>query len=210
MPRSAYERSKGVETIRWREFPLGRGIAFKLLDESDAAHRQQTGQALLDVLDQAAGLPACRLTVADRPQTHRTRNGRLALKTYGYYRVSWDDGQPARGTIRIYNLTAIRRQVLGPKVFLETLLHEWVHHYDFTGLELDRSPHTSGFFARIRSVASTLGVEFVVPPKRDVAASTRPAEDVITPPRDTLRPGGVAPPQWIREQVAQLFGRRLP
>ena len=208
MPRSAYELSKGVETIRWREFPLGRGIAFKLLDESDAASRQQTGQALLDVLDQAAGLPNCRLTVADRPQTHRTRNGRLALKTYGYYRVLWDDGQPARGTIRIYNLTAIRRQVLGPKVFLETLLHEWVHHYDFTGLELDRSPHTSGFFARVRSVASTLGVEFVVPPKREVSA--RPAEDVVTPTRDALRPGGVAPPRWIREQVAQLFGRRLP
>ena len=50
-----------------------------------------------------------------------------------------------------------------PKVFLETLLHEWVHHYDFTGLELDRSPHTSGFFNRIRDLAETLGVGFVAP-----------------------------------------------
>src|SRR5919201_3320363 len=209
MPRSAYERSKGVERVSWGEFPLGKGVALAILDETTALGRQRRGQELLDVLDEAAGLPPCKLTVVDRPQRHRTRSGKLEMKTYGYYRIAWESS-PQRGTIRIYNLTAIRRQVLGPKVFLETLLHEWVHHYDFTGLELDRSPHTSGFFARIRSVASTLGVEFVVPPKRDLAASTRPAEDVITPARDALRPGGVAPPQWIREQVAQLFGRRLP
>src|SRR6266550_306279 len=108
MPRSSYERSKGVETVTWREFPLGKGIALAILDES---------------------------TPADRPQRHRKREGRLELKTYGYYRIAWES-TPRRGSIRIYNLTAIRQQVLAPKVFLETLLHEWVHHYDFTGLEL--------------------------------------------------------------------------
>jgi hypothetical protein len=203
VPKSTYERSKGVETIAWREFPLGKGIALSLLDEQSAPARQVRGQALLDTLNQAVELPACRLTVADRPQRHRTREGRLELKTYGYYRVAWGDDQPQRGTIRIYNLTAIRRQVLAPKVFLETLLHEWVHHYDFTGLGLDRSPHTSGFFARVRSVAETLGVGFVAPPKRD--QTLQAADDVMVQP-DRLRPGGVAPPQWIRDQIASIFG----
>ena len=107
---------------------------------------------------------------------------------------------------RIYNLTAIRQQVLAPKVFLETLLHEWVHHYDFTGLQLERSPHTSGFFARIRDLAETLGVGFVTPPKREIG--TLPAaEDVVSAPADRLRPGGKPPPQWIRDQVLALFGR---
>src|SRR5260370_1272461 len=160
MPRSAYERSKGVERVTWREFPLGKGIALSVLDETTAAGRQSRGQALLDVLDEAAGLPPCKLTVAARPQRHRTRGGKLELKTYGYYRIAWES-TPRRGSIRIYNLTAIRQQVLAPKVFLETLLHEWVHHYDFTGLELNRSPHTSGFFNRIRDLAETLGVGFV-------------------------------------------------
>ena len=209
MPRSSYERSKGVETITWREFPLGKGLALALLDETTAAGRQGRGQVLLDTLNRAAGLPDCRLTVADRPQQHRTRAGRLELKTYGYYRIALDQGRPSRGTIRIYNLTAIRRQVLSSKVFLETLLHEWVHHYDFTGLELDRSPHTSGFFARIRAVAETLGVGFVTPPKRDGAGAIPiAAEDVLPPTTDRLRPGGVAPPAWIREQIHALFGRR--
>ena len=209
MPRSSYERSKGVESIAWREFPLGKAIAFDILEASSAGERQERGQALLDVLDAAAGLPVCRLTVADRPQRHRTREGRLELKTYGYYRVTWDGAAAGRGSIRIYNLTAIRQQLLAPKVFLETLLHEWVHHYDFTGLLLDRSPHTSGFFARIRAVAETLGVGFVTPPKRDLSAAM-PVEpqDVVLPSADRLRPGGAAPPQWIRDQIASLFGRR--
>src|SRR5207237_8132359 len=141
MPGSAYERSKGVERVTWREFPLGKGVALSILEETAAAGRQVKGQALLDVLDEAAGLPPCKLAVADRPQRHRTRGGRLELKTYGYYRIAWES-TPRRGSIRLYNLTAIRQQVLAPKVFLQTLLHEWVHHYDFTGPQPGRPPHT--------------------------------------------------------------------
>src|SRR6202166_5308855 len=83
MPRSAYERSKGVETVAWREFPLGKGIALSILEETTAAGRQARGQALLDVLDAAAGLPPCKLTVADRPQRHRTRGGGVAVEKDG-------------------------------------------------------------------------------------------------------------------------------
>src|SRR5260370_38242082 len=105
MPRSAYERRKGVETVSWREFPLGKGIALSILDETTAAGRQAKGQALLDVLDAAAGLPPCKLTVADRPQRHPTRAGRLEAKTYGYYPIPWD-AAPHPGTITILNLPA--------------------------------------------------------------------------------------------------------
>jgi hypothetical protein len=206
VPRSAYERSKGVETIAWRDAPLAKGIALSVLDEASAPARQVKGQALLEALDAAAGLPFCKLVVADRPQRHRTRDGRLALKTYGYYRIVWES-VPPRGTIRIYNLTAIRQQVLAPKVFLETLLHEWVHHYDFTGMQLDRSPHTSGFYARIRDLAETLGVGYVTPPKREVPGSATAAEDVVVSGHDRIKAGGVAPPRWIRDQVMTLFGR---
>ena len=206
MPKSSYERSKGVERITWREFPLGKAIAYAILEERGAGGRQATGQQLLDLLNGAAGLPPCKLTVVDRPQRHSTRGGKLEMKTYGYYRIAWES-RPQKGTIRIYNLTAIRQQVLAPKVFLETLLHEWVHHYDFTGLQLDRSPHTSGFFGRIRDLAETLGVGFVAPPKREVG-SLPLADDVLAPAPDRLQPGGKPPPQWIRDQVLALFGHR--
>lgn len=211
MSRSTYEQSKAAETVVWQQHPLARSLALRLLEESAAAPRQAIGQALLDVLNEAAGLPPCRLAVADRPQKHRKRQGRLELKTYGYYRCDWDSGEARRGAIRIYNLTAIRQQILSSKVFLETLLHEWVHHYDFAGLRLDRSPHTSGFFARIRAVAETLGVAFVVPPKREPSIGPlHPTSDVVPASPDRLRPGGTRPPAWIREQIAALFGRREP
>jgi hypothetical protein len=209
-----YQRSKALEIITWRELPLGKGVAFALLDQQSAPERQSTGQRLLDILDGAAGLPSCRLTVANRAQAHRTRQGRLEQKTYGYYKVAWERGEATRATIRIYNLTAMRQQVLAPKVFLETLLHEWVHHYDFTGLRLDRSPHTSGFFARIRDVAETLGVAFVTPPKRDEAGRPiRPPSGLAGMRERQVSSAGQRevegpPPSWIREQIEALLGRR--
>ncbi|HLB76558.1 MAG TPA: hypothetical protein VJO72_05955, partial [Candidatus Dormibacteraeota bacterium] len=62
-----------METIAWQEHPLARSLALRLLEESSGGSRQAIGQALLDVLDDAAGLPPCKLTVADRPQRHRKR-----------------------------------------------------------------------------------------------------------------------------------------
>ena len=204
MPVSTYERSKAIESIAWQQIPLGRGMALALLEESTAPRREAKGQALLDVLNAAAGLPPCRLAVVPRPQMHRTRGGRLEQKTYGYYRCDWNGGTVRRGAIRIYNLTAIRQQVLSPKVFLETLLHEWVHHYDFAGLRLDRSPHTSGFYARVRALAEILGVAFVVPPKREPLSPA--ADDVVGPAPG--RSAGSDPPQWLRERIASLLGLR--
>jgi hypothetical protein len=71
--------------------------------------------------------------------------------------------------IRIYHRTAVQQRVIAPKVFLNTLLHEWTHHYDFHGLRLPRSYHTAGFFARLRALADALEVGFVLPPDPDPA-----------------------------------------
>ena len=49
-------------------------------------------------------------------------------------RVGWPGAR-----IRIYHRTAVQQRVISSKVFLNTLLHEWVHHYDFHGLRLPRS-----------------------------------------------------------------------
>ncbi len=118
--------------------------------------RQEHGQAILDVLNAAHGLPACALVVADRRQTHRRSGTRLVQKTYGYYRGVFANGTFQRGAIRIYHRTAVREQPIAPGVFFSTLLHEWVHHYDYTGLKLFRSYHTAGFYSRIRHLSDTI------------------------------------------------------
>jgi hypothetical protein len=60
---------------------------------------------------------------------------------------------------------------------LNTLLHEWTHHYDFHGLRLPRSYHTAGFFARLRALADALEVGFVLPADSDAAG--QPAEGAL-------------------------------
>ena len=122
--------------------------------------RERLGLALLGALNDGFHLPPCGLTVAPRAQTHATDSrGRLAQKTYGYYRcrIPRAGAEPERCAIRIYHLTAIRSQVLAPAAFTSTLLHEWTHHYDFTGLRLGRSPHTRGFYSRLAWLTAALG-----------------------------------------------------
>ncbi|MGC8473114.1 MAG: hypothetical protein ACP5PW_01725 [Candidatus Dormibacteria bacterium] len=127
-----------------------------ILASSGSRERELLGSALLEVLNTAFGLPPCILTVADRPQLHsKDERGRLARATYGYYRCRIpSSGPPQRCSIRVYHRTAVRGQVVSASAFTNTLLHEWVHHYDFAGLGLRRSPHTAGFFSRLRQLRS--------------------------------------------------------
>ncbi len=167
---SAYARSQCATSAPVRPSPVARGLALAVLEAGDdPSARQRLGQHLLDELSRSSGLPDCRLIVADRPQVHRHDGRRLQSKTYGYYRYQADgQGGLAWARIRIYHRTAVQQRVISPKVFLNTLLHEWVHHWDFHGLRLPRSYHTSGFFKRLRALAEALEVGFVLPPDPDI------------------------------------------
>jgi hypothetical protein len=56
---------------------------------------------------------------------------------------------------------------MSSKVFLNTLLHEWLHHYDFHGLWPACPYQTGGFFTRLRALADALEVGFVLFPAPD-------------------------------------------
>ena len=88
------------------------------------------------------------LKVSSARQYHKKYQGRVVSKQYGYYR-------PASKYIYISNRTAVRGQILAAKTFIETLLHEWVHHYDFCSLKFN-SIHTSGFYARLNDLKEKL------------------------------------------------------
>jgi hypothetical protein len=141
--------------------PAGAALLVAALLESQLLkEREQLAGALLEMLDDSFGLPEVRLALVDRPQTHSTdQRGRLAQKTYGYYRcrIARPGADPERCAIRIYHRTAVRGQALAPGAFVNTLLHEWTHHFDFSALRLSRSPHTAGFFARLRWLAGAVG-----------------------------------------------------
>jgi hypothetical protein len=171
-PDAAYLRSQATVTIPFRPSAVARGITLRLVGASDDhRERRRLGQLLIEALNGDAGLTRCQLTVADRPQVHHHDGQRLQSKTYGYYNCKFDDGAVTTARIRIYHRTAVRQQVIAPKVFLNTLLHEWMHHFDFAGLGLSRSPHTAGFYTRLRALAEALDVAFVLPPDPDAGVS---------------------------------------
>lgn len=170
-PDAAYLRSQAATGVPVRPSPVARGLALRISGApDDHRERRRLAQMLVNELDDLAGLPPCQVTVADRPQVHEHDGRRLQSKTYGYYRCSAQGGEVTRASIRIYHRTAVRQQVISPKVFLNTVLHEWVHHFDFSGLRLGRSPHTSGFYARLRALADALDVGFVLPPDPDTVS----------------------------------------
>jgi len=155
----------------WPMSDRARELAHALLQVGDsAAERQAAATACVNELNECLVLPPCPVTVADRAQVHSHDGQRLQSKTYGYYRC-WSEGSHVeRSRIRIYHLTAVRKRVISPKVFLNTLLHEWTHHIDFAGLHRKSSPHNVAFFKRLREVAERLGIGFVMPPDPDAIA----------------------------------------
>lgn len=85
-----------------------------------------------------------KLTVLNKPQRKKA-NG----KTLGFYTVG-------RHHITIYNLTATTQKTVSIKTFYDTLLHEFMHHYDYKVLKLENSLHTSGFYQRISDLKNKL------------------------------------------------------
>jgi hypothetical protein len=81
-------------------------------------------------------------------QIHAVRPRGDTHELHGLYLPA--DG--ARPVIRVWMRTARRGQVVAPRTFLRTLLHEVVHHLDLTVLGLGASLHTEGFFRRESSL----------------------------------------------------------
>jgi hypothetical protein len=183
-PDATYLRSQRAAGLPVRPSLIARGLAERILQSGDdPKERRRLAQMLVDELGAGAGLTPCEVAIADKPQVHQHDGQRLQSKTYGYYRCWFADGRVSRARIRIYHRTARLQKVITPKVFLNTLLHEWVHHFDFDGLRLARSPHTSGFYARLRALAEALDVAFVLPPDPEEAARAAAAG-----PRPTTAP----------------------
>jgi hypothetical protein len=63
---------------------------------------------------------------------------------------------PARPEVTLWMLTAKRGDVVKPRTFLRTLLHELCHHLDYTWLRLRDSLHTQGFYQRESSLFAAL------------------------------------------------------
>ncbi len=115
---------------------------------------ERAAQRLLDDLAQRAGVAPVRLEV----RNVRPHNARGEL--HGIFYPRGCGGRPAAPLIILWMRTAQRHDVVKPRTFVRTLMHEFGHYLDYALLRLGGSPHTGGFFRResflVRALSPTL------------------------------------------------------
>ncbi|MDR4508679.1 MAG: hypothetical protein MRJ65_10675 [Candidatus Brocadiaceae bacterium] len=142
-----YRKSNRIENTPFKPSAKAKRLAKSILASSDAAERQTLGQKLFNELSCLLSISSPQLVIQDKRQSHSLKDGKLARKTYGTYRD---------GRVTISNKTAIRQSIVAPKTFMDTLIHEFMHHYDYEGLKLSSSLHTTGFYYRLADVMKKL------------------------------------------------------
>ncbi len=103
---------------------------------------ERAAQALADQICGLMGARGVRVEVRGvRP--HNTRG-----ELHGIFYLHGASQRPGAPLIILWMRTAQRHDVVKPKTFLRTLMHELGHYLDYARLRLDDSFHTSGFFRR--------------------------------------------------------------
>jgi hypothetical protein len=143
-----YQKSNRIKKVKSHISNEAILLAKKILNSGDHSVRQKLSESLLDELCDGSKIDIVKLCISNTNQYHKKSAGKVAMKRYGYYRIKGN-------YIYIQNLTAVRGQILAPKTFLDTLLHEWMHHYDTHRLRLN-SIHTKGFYERINNLKEKL------------------------------------------------------
>ncbi len=152
--RKIYDRSNAVPSIPVKVSDrLARAVSLLPValsgDFADEAERRRkvtkVAQVICDELCLALRVSALRVVV---------KGVRPIEDSSEYHGLYVSEGHSHEITVWMY--TAKRRQVVAPRTLLRTLLHEVVHHLDYTKLGLDESFHTDGFFKRESSLVRQL------------------------------------------------------
>jgi hypothetical protein len=107
-------------------------------------------QALTDHLCRSLNVRPVKVEVRGvRP--HNTRG-----ELHGIFYPRGPATQPGQPLIILWMRTAQRHDVVKPRTFVRTLMHELGHYLDYVVLRLEHSYHTSGFFRRESFLVRTL------------------------------------------------------
>lgn len=139
-----YIRSNSIFEIDFVPQQASKSLTKNLLATQNYEKRQILAEKLLQNLAADAKISQVKLKISSTKQYSRHRNGKIVFKLYGYYRAK-------NKYIYIQNLTSVQGKQVAAKTFLNTLLHEWLHHYDTEKLGL-YSIHTKGFYQRLSSL----------------------------------------------------------
>jgi hypothetical protein len=111
---------------------------------------ERAAQALADQICELMAVSAVRVEVRGvRP--HNTRG-----ELHGVFYPRGPSARPGAPLIILWMRTAQRHDVVKPRTFLRTLMHELGHYLDYALLRLGESYHTTGFFRRESFLVRTL------------------------------------------------------
>jgi hypothetical protein len=139
-----YLRSNAIDRFEFAPTPSTTAAVIELirvLESGDiAATARAAGSAAAEVCRSAQVAP---VRIEVRGVRPRNTRGELHGLFYPY--------DPRRRTLPyvvLWMRTAARRDVVKPRTFVRTLMHELVHYFDYAVLRLEDSFHTMGFFKR--------------------------------------------------------------
>ena len=144
----SYRKSNKITELSFEPSSCAYEICSEILASIEAEHRQKLSTELLDELCDLAKIKIVNVKISEAKQYHKKTKGRVSMRQYGYYK-------PDLSYIYITNHTAVRGKPLAAKTFLNTLLHEWMHHYDTHKLKIN-SLHTKGFYLRLSQLEKKL------------------------------------------------------
>ena len=127
---TSYEKSNSILEVALKRFSNSYSHDF-LSSDTSIKDREKNAQKLIDYLCDKFKIPHCYVIISNKRQNHVTRNGKLIK-------------------------TAMTRKPVAIKTMYDTLLHEFMHHYDYTKLKLSESLHTKGFAMRISDLKKKL------------------------------------------------------
>ena len=173
--RREYERSNAISEVPLPphgSFPKVIAALVEALAADDAIEVQRVSNVLVRGICRTLKTTRAVVRVAsDRPHN---AGGEL----HGLYEPG-EDGSVAH--ITVWMLTAKRGEVVAPRTFLRTLLHEVGHHLDMELFDLPESYHSRGFYRRESSLYRILTRDTDLAPRRRGsgrhAAPTGPAEE---------------------------------
>ncbi len=164
-PRSQRSYLKSEAIDRYNFVPNGAALArtqalLMTLESGSPAAINQSAQWLIDEVCRVMGVAPVRVEIRGvRPRDPRS-------ELHGLF---YPNARPPR--MIVWMRTAQRHDVVKPKTFLRTLLHELGHYLDYAALNLGDSFHTKGFFKRESFLVRSL---YAPPPDRAAAIARAP------------------------------------
>lgn len=139
---TTYELSNKIESVNYNRF--NKTYYNNLLKSKTIKDRLYYSNELIKYLCNKYNIIIPQIKIIDNNQPHNGRGHKC-----GDYNIN-------RCIIRIWNKTSKLGKEVSIKQFINTLLHEFIHHYDYKVLKLNDSIHSKGFYMRLSDLEKKL------------------------------------------------------